>query len=90
MPLQRRLPKVGFTSRIKKFTAEVRLSELNAIDQAVIDLQVLIDSNVIPAFSKKAKLVNTGSISKAITLKGVNASDGARQAIEAAGGKVEA
>jgi large subunit ribosomal protein L15 len=56
----------------------------------VVDLQILIDSNVIPAFSKKAKLVNTGVITRAITFKGVNVTDGARQAIEAAGGKVEA
>ena len=90
MPLQRRLPKVGFTSRIKKFTSEVRLNELNGLDQNVVDLQVLIDSNIVPVFTKKAKLVNTGSISKAITLKGINVTDGARQAIEAAGGKVEA
>ncbi len=90
MPLQRRLPKVGFTSRIKKYTAEIRLSEIDALDKDVIDLQVLIDSNVIPVFSKKAKLVNTGAISKAITLKGINVTDGAKQAIEAAGGKVEA
>lgn len=90
MPLQRRLPKVGFTSRIKKFTSEVRLSELNGLEQNVVDLQVLIDSNIVPVFTKKAKLVNTGSISKAITLKGINVTDGARQAIEAAGGKVEA
>lgn len=90
MPLQRRLPKVGFTSRIKKFTSEIRLNELNGLEQNVIDLQVLIDSNIVPVFTKKAKLVNTGSISKAITLKGINVTDGARQAIEAAGGKVEA
>ncbi len=90
MPLQRRLPKVGFTSRLKKFTAEVRLSELNGLQQSEIDLQVLIDSNIIPVFSKKAKLVNTGSITKAITLKGINVTEGARKVIEAAGGKVEA
>ncbi len=90
MPLQRRLPKVGFTSRLKKFTAEVRLSELNGLAQNEINLQVLIDANIVPVFSKKAKLVNTGSISRAITLKGINVTDGARQAIEAAGGKVEA
>lgn len=90
MPLQRRLPKVGFTSRVKKFTSEVRLNELNGLEQNVIDLQVLIDSNIVPVFTKKAKLVNTGAISKAITLKGINVTDGARQAIEAAGGKVEA
>ena len=90
MPLQRRLPKVGFTSRTKKFSAEVRLSEVEALGVDVVDLQILIDSNVIPAFSKKAKLVNTGVITRAITFKGVNVTDGARQAIEAAGGKVEA
>ena len=90
MPLQRRLPKVGFTSRTKKFTAEVRLSEINALGLDVVDLQVLIDSNVIPVFSKKVKLVNTGSISKSVTLKGLHVTEGAKLAIEAAGGKVEA
>lgn len=90
MPLQRRLPKVGFTSRTKKFSAEIRLSELNGLGNDVIDLQVLIDSNVVPVFSKKVKLINTGVISKAVTLKGISVTDGARQAIEAAGGKVEA
>jgi large subunit ribosomal protein L15 len=54
MPLQRRLPKVGFSSRIKKFSAEVRLSELNSINSDVIDLQALIDGNIIPAYSKKS------------------------------------
>lgn len=90
MPLQRRLPKVGFTSRLKKYSTEVRLSEINLLEKSVIDLQVLIDSNVVPVFTKKVKLVNTGSITKAITLKGLNVTNGARQAIEAAGGKVEA
>lgn len=90
MPLQRRLPKVGFTSRTKKYSAEVRLSEVDSLDVAVVDLQVLIENNIVPAFSKKAKLVNTGTVSRAITLKGLNVTDGARQAIEAAGGKVEA
>jgi large subunit ribosomal protein L15 len=90
MPLQRRLPKVGFTSRTKKFSAEVRLSEIESLGLLEIDLQVLIDSNIIPAISKKVKLVNTGSVTKSITLKGINVTEGARQAIEAAGGKVEA
>lgn len=90
MPLQRRLPKVGFTSRTKKYSAEIRLSELNGIENEIIDLQVLIDNNIIPIFSKKVKLVNTGTISKAFTLKGINVTDGAKQAIEAVGGKVEA
>jgi len=90
MPLQRRLPKVGFTSRLKKYSAEVRLSEINALNIEVIDLQVLIKNNIVPEFSKKAKIVNTGAVSKAITLKGISVTEGARQAIEAAGGKVEA
>jgi len=90
MPLQRRLPKVGFTSRTKKFSAEVRLNELNNLEAEVIDLQVLIDNNVTPIFTKKVKVVNTGTIEKAITLKGINVTEGAKQAIEAAGGKVEA
>ena len=58
MPLQRRLPKVGFTSRTKKFSAEVRLSEIESLGLLEIDLQVLIDSNIIPAISKKVKLVS--------------------------------
>jgi large subunit ribosomal protein L15 len=90
MPLQRRLPKVGFTSRTKKFTAEVRLSELSGLVNDIVDLQALIDSNIVPIFTKRAKLVNTGSVSKAYTLKGVQVTDGARHAIEAVGGKVEA
>lgn len=90
MPLQRRLPKVGFTSRMKKFSAEVRLNELNGLDVELIDLQVLIDNNIVPVFAKKVKLINSGSIAKAVSLKGISVTAGARQAIEAAGGKVEA
>jgi len=90
MPLQRRLPKVGFTSRMSKFSAEVRLNELNNLDAEVIDLQALIASNIIPVFTKKVKLINSGSIAKAVSLKGISVTAGARQAIEAAGGKVEA
>lgn len=90
MPLQRRLPKVGFTSRMSKFSAEVRLHEVANLDVDVIDLQVLIDNNIVPVFSKKVKLINSGSISKAISLKGITVTAGARVLIEAAGGKVEA
>lgn len=90
MPLQRRLPKVGFTSRMSKFSAEVRLHEVANLDVEVIDLQVLIDNNIVPVFSKKVKLINSGSISKAISLKGITVTAGARVLIEAAGGKVEA
>jgi len=90
MPLQRRLPKVGFTSRMSKFSAELRLNELNNLDAEVIDLQALIESNIVPVFTKKVKLINSGSIAKAVSLKGISVTAGARQAIEAAGGKVEA
>jgi large subunit ribosomal protein L15 len=90
MPLQRRLPKVGFNSRMSKFSAEVRLHEVANLEVDVIDLQVLIDNNIVPVFSKKVKLINSGSISKAISLKGITVTAGARVLIEAAGGKVEA
>lgn len=90
MPLQRRLPKVGFTSRMSKFSAEIRLHEIAGLEVDVIDLQVLIDNNIVPVFSKKVKLIKSGNISKAIFLKGISVTAGARQLIEAAGGKVEA
>jgi large subunit ribosomal protein L15 len=89
MPLQRRLPKVGFTSRGSKYSAEVRLSELGKIEDDVIGLEQLIAADVVPAFTKKAKVILSGEISKAVTLKGVAATKGARAAIEAAGGKIE-
>jgi large subunit ribosomal protein L15 len=89
MPLQRRLPKVGFTSRSKKFTAEVRLAEINALKEDLVDIQVLISNNVIPVFTKKVKVVNTGIISRPFTIKGMAVTVGAKVTIEAAGGKVE-
>jgi large subunit ribosomal protein L15 len=90
MPLQRRLPKVGFTSRNKKYVAEVRLNELNAFSGDIIDLQALIAANIVPAFTKVAKVIKSGEIKKAVSLKGVSATTGAKSSIEAAGGKVEA
>lgn len=89
MPLQRRLPKFGFTARKSRYSAEVRLSELAGIDADVIDLEVLIKANVIPAYSRQAKVFASGELSKTVTLKGIKASKGAQAAIEAAGGKVE-
>ncbi|MCK5728872.1 MAG: 50S ribosomal protein L15 [Methylococcales bacterium] len=89
MPLQRRLPKVGFSSRGKKYSAQVRLNELNLVDSDVIDLKVLIDANLIPAISKTAKVILSGKVDKAVTIKGLKATIGAKAAIEAAGGKVE-
>ena len=90
MPLQRRLPKVGFKSQISKYTAEVRLSELNALAADVIDLKALIAANIVPIFTKKAKVIQSGLVIKAVNLKGIKVTVGARKSIEAAGGKVEA
>lgn len=90
MPLQRRLPKVGFKSQISKYSAEVRLSELNALAADVIDLKVLIAANIVPIFTKKAKVIQSGLVMKAVNLKGIKVTEGARKSIEAAGGKVEA
>ena len=89
MPLQRRLPKVGFRSKIKALRAEVRLSELAKVDAAVIDLEALKKAGVIPMFAQQAKVVLSGAVSKAVTLKGIGATKGARAAIEAAGGKFQ-
>jgi large subunit ribosomal protein L15 len=90
MPLQRRLPKVGFRSKIKATRAEVRLNELTKVDAPVIDLEALKKAGVVPVFAETAKVVLSGELKKAVTLKGVGATKGARAAIEAAGGKLEA
>ncbi|HEV7716271.1 MAG TPA: 50S ribosomal protein L15 [Steroidobacteraceae bacterium] len=89
MPLQRRLPKVGFRSKMKATRAEVRLSELGRIEAAVIDLDVLKKAGVVPVFTQQAKLVLSGEVKKAVTLKGIGATKGARAAIEAAGGSFQ-
>lgn len=88
-PLQRRLPKFGFTSRSARFVAEIRLNELANIEADVIDLAALKDANIIADSMKSAKVVLSGEITKAVTLKGIKATKGAKAAIEAAGGKVE-
>jgi large subunit ribosomal protein L15 len=87
-PLDRRLPKFGFRSHMKKTRAEVRLSELAKIE-GVIDLEALKKADIVPVFAERAKVVLSGEIKKAVTLKGVGATKGARAAIEAAGGKIE-
>ena len=89
MPLQRRLPKVGFSSRSSKSSAEVRLDELAKIDLDVIDQNALIKANIVPARTLKAKVIDSGEISKTVQLKGIKVTPGARKAIEAAGGKIE-
>jgi large subunit ribosomal protein L15 len=90
MPLQRRLPKVGFSSRTKKYSAEVRLSELDLINSDIVDLNALIEANLIPVFSKNAKIIQSGIVTKAVTIKGIKVTVGAKASIEAAGGKIEA
>ena len=89
MPLQKRLPKYGFTSRIGRVTAEVRLSELNAVDGELVDLEALKRADVINTNIKRAKVFLSGELTKAVTVKGLAVTKGAKAAIEAAGGKVE-
>lgn len=89
MPIQRRLPKVGFRSRLARVTAEIRLSELNNIPVDVIDIAALQAANIISRNIKRAKVMASGKIEKAVTLKGIHVTKGAREAIEAAGGKIE-
>ncbi len=89
MPLQRRLPKVGFTSRKKKYYAEIRLNELMKISSDIVDLAALIEADLVPVFTKKVKVIKSGEITKPVTVKGLFVTAGAKQSIEAVGGKVE-
>jgi large subunit ribosomal protein L15 len=89
MPLQKRLPKYGFTSRLAAVTAEIRLSELNLIEGDVADMEALLKARLINNNISRAKVIVSGEIKKAITLKGIGATKGAAAAIVAAGGKVE-
>lgn len=89
MPLQKRLPKYGFTSRIARTTAQVRLGELNKVTGNVIDLQALKDADVIRDDVRRVRVFLSGELGRAVTLKGIAASKGAREAIERAGGSVQ-
>ena len=89
MPLQRRLPKVGFTSRKSRVSEEVRLNELQLVESDAVDLAALKAAGVIKQRTLYAKVVASGEISKAVTVRGIGVSKGARAAIEAAGGQVE-
>ena len=90
MPLQRRLPKRGFRSAVNKHTAEVRLNELAKVEGSVADLKALQKAGVIPRHITRAKAILSGEITRAVTLRGITATKGARLAIEKAGGTVEA
>lgn len=89
MPLQKRLPKFGFTSRISRVTAQVRTSELNLIEGDLVDIQALKNANIINENILRAKIFLSGDVTKAVTIKGLAVTKGAKAAIEAAGGKVE-
>lgn len=89
MPLQKRLPKYGFTSRLAAVTAEIRLSELGLIEGDIVDIESLRAAGLINNNILRAKVFASGELVKAVTLKGIRATKGAIAAIEAAGGKVE-
>jgi large subunit ribosomal protein L15 len=88
-PLQRRLPKFGFTSRLSLVTSEIRLDALHKVEGGVIDFQALMDANLITKQIKRAKIIAAGKLTSAVTIKNVPVTKGAREAIIAAGGKVE-
>lgn len=89
MPLYRRLPKFGFTSRKAMVTAEIRLSELALVEGDIIDLNTLKAANVIGIEIEFAKIMLSGEVTRPVTVRGLRVTKGARAAIEAAGGKIE-
>jgi len=89
MPLQRRLPKRGFASRTSRYSAEVALYEVQVMQADVIDLEALKAENIVGQGTRKAKVINTGELKRAVTIRGLGVTKGAQAAIEAAGGKVE-
>lgn len=89
MPLQRRVPKFGFTSLKSRYSAEVRLSELAKLDAKEITLDVLKAAGVVASHIRRAKVIASGTLSKPVHLKNLPVTRGAKAAIESAGGKVE-
>ena len=89
MPLQRRLPKVGFRSRVSRFADEIRLHELEKVEGDVVDLLALKAANLVSQHIETVKVIASGEITKPVTVKGIKVTKGARAAIEKAGGKVE-
>ena len=90
MPLQRRLPKRGFSARVNRHSVEIRLNELNNIDADIIDLDALKAARIVTQVTEKAKVILSGEVTKAVKLKGISATKGALEAIEKAGGSVDA
>ena len=89
MPLQRRLPKYGFNSAKARLTAELRLHELELTDAEVVDLKALIEANLVPAYTKRVKVILSGEITQAVKTRGLAFTKGARAAVEAVGGTIE-
>jgi large subunit ribosomal protein L15 len=89
MPLQRRLPKRGFASRTKRYNDELRLYQVQVMKTDVIDLEFLKAQGIVAHDIRKVKVINTGTLDRAVTIKGLAVTKGAQAAIEAAGGKVE-
>jgi large subunit ribosomal protein L15 len=89
MPLQRRLPKLGFRSAVAKITGEVRLSELAKMTLDIIDIKALHEANVLPRTILRAKVIASGTIERPLRIRGLGVTKGARAAIEAAGGIIE-
>ncbi len=89
MPLQKRLPKYGFTSRVGRTTGQIRLGELNAVEGDVIDLAALKGADLLKEDIERARIFLSGSIDRAVTVKGLAVTKGAREAIEKAGGTIE-
>ena len=89
MPLQKRLPKFGFSSRIARVTAQIRTSELNAVKEDIIDLDALKRADLVNTNITRAKIFLSGDVTKAVTVKGLALTKGAKEAIEKAGGKIE-
>ena len=89
MPLQKRLPKYGFPSRIASVTSQVTLSELDSIDEKVINIEVLKSNGIIRNLTAKVKVFSSGQITKPVVLEGIAVSNGAREAIVSAGGTIK-
>lgn len=89
MPLQRRLPKVGFRSAMARASGEVRLHEIAKVEGDVVDMDALYRADILPIGVTRAKVILSGTIERAVTVRGLGVTKGARAAIEAAGGKVE-
>lgn len=88
-PLQRRLPKFGFSSRIGDYSEELRLSEIDSLGSDLVDIQTLKAANLISSRAKQVKLILSGKLNRPVTVKGLKVTKGAREAVIAAGGKVE-